>query len=127
MLIEVRNLTKTYQTGEVAVHALRGVSLDVKEGELLSIMGSSGSGKSTLMNILGCLDTPTSGLYRLAGEEIGKLDRDRRAEIRGRTLGFVFQSFNLLARTSALENVELPLLYAGIPSKERRERAMRAL
>ena len=127
MLIEVRDLTKTYQTGDVAVHALRGVSLDVNAGELLAIMGSSGSGKSTLMNILGCLDTPTSGLYRLAGEEIGKLDRDRRAELRGRTLGFVFQSFNLLARTSALENVELPLLYAGVRSPERRERAMRAL
>src|SRR5688572_30291750 len=102
MLIEVRDLTKTYQAGELAVHALRGVSLDVDEGELLSIMGSSGSGKSTLMNILGCLDTPTSGTYLLNGEEIGRLDRDRRAEIRGQTLGFVFQSFNLLSRTSAL-------------------------
>jgi putative ABC transport system ATP-binding protein len=127
MLIEARDLIKTYDSGEVAVHALRGLSLDVEEGELLAIMGSSGSGKSTLMNILGCLDTPSSGTYLLAGEPIEKLDRNRRAEIRGRTLGFVFQSFNLLPRTSALENVELPLLYAGLPSKERHERARQAL
>jgi putative ABC transport system ATP-binding protein len=127
MLIEARDLTKIYDSGEVAVHALRGISLDLEEGELLAIMGSSGSGKSTLMNILGCLDTPSSGTYRLAGEPIERLDRNRRAEIRGRTLGFVFQSFNLLPRTSALENVELPLLYAGLPSKERHERARFAL
>src|SRR5688572_19578711 len=109
MLIEARDLTKTYDTGEIAVHALRGISLDVRGGELLAIMGSSGSGKSTLMNILGCLDAPTSGTYSLADEAIERLDRNRRAEIRGRTLGFVFQSFNLLPRTTALENVELPL------------------
>jgi putative ABC transport system ATP-binding protein len=127
MLIDARDLTKTYDAGEIAVHALRGISLEVEEGELLAIMGSSGSGKSTLMNILGCLDTPSSGTYLLADEPVEKLDRNRRAEIRGRTLGFVFQSFNLLPRTSALENVELPLLYAGLPGDERHERARLAL
>ncbi len=126
-LIDIRDVYKTYDTGEVQVHALRGVSVSVNSGESLAIMGSSGSGKSTLMNILGCLDRPTQGSYRLAGEEVANLDRNQLAEVRNRTLGFVFQSFNLLPRTSALENVELPMLYAGVPSGERRKRARAAL
>jgi len=127
LLVDARDLEKVYRAGDVAVPALRGVSLAVSSGEWLAIIGSSGSGKSTLMNILGCLDQPTRGSYRLAGEEVAGLDRDRLAEIRNRTIGFVFQSFNLLPRTSALENVELPLLYAGVAAGERRRRATRAL
>ncbi|HEY8145288.1 MAG TPA: ABC transporter ATP-binding protein [Kofleriaceae bacterium] len=126
-LIEIRDLHKTYDSGDVQVHALRGVSLDIEAGESVAIMGSSGSGKSTLMNILGCLDRPTSGSYRLDGEEVARLSRDRLADIRNRTLGFVFQSFNLLSRTSAVENVELPLVYAGVGRRERRARALEAL
>jgi putative ABC transport system ATP-binding protein len=126
-LIQVTNLTKVYKSGDVEVRALAGVSLTIDYGELVSIMGSSGSGKSTLMNILGCLDRPTSGSYLLAGREVSKLDRNELAEVRSEVLGFVFQSFNLLPRTSALENVELPMVYQGVPGAERRERAVAAL
>jgi putative ABC transport system ATP-binding protein len=126
-LIDARDLEKIYASGDVQVHALRGVSLSVAAGETLAIMGSSGSGKSTLMNVLGCLDRPTRGRYWLAGEEIGCLGRDRLADIRNRLLGFVFQNFQLLPRTSARENVELPLLYAGVSAKARRQRAEAAL
>lgn len=125
-LIQIENVTKIYQMGDVEVHALRGVSLEVREGEFAAIMGPSGSGKSTLMNIIGCLDQPTSGIYRLNGTDVSKLDDNALAEIRNRRIGFVFQQFNLLPRTSALENVELPLLYAsGV--KARRDRATAAL
>jgi putative ABC transport system ATP-binding protein len=120
-------ITKVYVTGDVELMALAGVSLRVAAGEFVAIMGSSGSGKSTLMNIIGCLDRPTAGRYLLAGRDVAKLDRDELAEVRNQYLGFVFQSFNLLARTSALENVELPLLYAGVHGKERRRRATDAL
>jgi len=118
---------KVYKTGDVEVHALRGVSLDVFPGEFVAIMGSSGSGKSTLMNLLGCLDRPTSGSYVLAGREVARMDKNELAEVRNEVLGFVFQNFNLLARTSALENVELPLVYRGIGASERHRRAQRAL
>ena len=127
MLIDVRDLTKVYEMGDVQVHALRGVSFTITEGEFLAIMGPSGSGKSTMMDILGCLATPTSGEYFLEGEEVGKLSDNRLADIRNKKIGFVFQSFNLLPRTSALNNVELPLIYAGMGRKERKRRAFEAL
>jgi putative ABC transport system ATP-binding protein len=126
-LIHLEDVRKVYRMGDVEVHALRGVSLEMAEGEFTAIMGASGSGKSTLMNILGCLDRPTSGGYLLAGQDVARLSTDRLAEIRNVTLGFVFQSFNLLSRTSALENVELPLVYANVATAERHRRAREAL
>ena len=126
-LIQIENLTKTYKLGDVTVHALRGVGLNIEKGTFVAIMGPSGSGKSTLMNILGCLDKPSSGTYLLDGVNIGTLDRDQLAGIRNQKIGFVFQQFNLLARTSAVENVELPLLYNGRDNPNHREKAIRAL
>jgi ABC-type lipoprotein export system ATPase subunit len=123
-LIELRDVRKTYDLGEVKVEALRGATLDMEKGEYAALVGPSGSGKSTLMNTLGCLDRPTSGSYRLGGKEIVSMSRDQRAVIRNAQIGFVFQSFNLLNRTSALENVELPLLYtSGVSARQRRKRA----
>ena len=127
IIIDAKDLTKTYQMGEVAVHALQGASLQVRRRELVAIMGPSGSGKSTLMNILGCLDQPTSGQYYLEGTPVDRLDDNHLANIRGKRIGFVFQSFNLLPRTSALNNVELPLVYGGVGRSERRQRSSRAL
>jgi putative ABC transport system ATP-binding protein len=126
-VIELEQIHKTYMMGDVKVHALRGISLTVKEGEFVAIMGTSGSGKSTMMNIVGCLDHPTRGTYILDGQDVSGMSKDERADIRNRKLGFVFQGFNLLSRTSALENVELPMLYAGLDSDERHRRALAAL
>ncbi len=126
-VIEVKDLVKDYRLGEVPVHVLKGISFEIERGDFVSIMGPSGSGKSTLMNILGCLDRPTSGVYLLDGISVGNLNRDQLAEIRNKKIGFVFQQFNLLARTSAAENVELPMMYTDTPARERRERAMKAL
>ncbi len=126
-LIRIQNLARRYVMGSETVHALRGVSLQIDRGEYLAIMGPSGSGKSTLMNLLGCLDTPSDGSYELNGKDVARMSDNELADIRNREIGFVFQSFNLLARADALHNVELPLIYAGIPPKERRERARQAL
>ena len=126
-LIEIKNLIKTYQTGDTSFNALDDVSLNVEKGEFVCIMGTSGSGKSTFMNMLGCLDKPTSGSYFLDGVNVKELNADELAEIRNLKLGFVFQGFNLISRTSALENVELPMIYKGIPREERIEKARKAL
>jgi putative ABC transport system ATP-binding protein len=126
-VIDVRDVRKTYRVGDIAVHALRGVSLRVDRGEYVAVMGHSGSGKSTLMNILGCLDTPSSGVYRLNGLDVRDVDEDSLSEVRNRFIGFVFQSYNLIPRTRALANVELPLSYAGVPHAVRRQRAISAL
>ncbi len=126
-MIQVQQVTKTFELGQIRVHALRSVSLRIDSGDLVAIMGSSGSGKSTLMNILGCLDTPTGGRYLIDGVDAGRMDEDELADLRNRKIGFVFQSFNLVARTSALVNVELPLAYAGLRGSARRQRAERAL
>lgn len=126
-LLRVRELTKTYFMDGVSVRALRGIDLEFFQGEFTSIMGASGSGKSTLMHILGCLDRPTSGEYLIEGDDVSKFSKDQLALVRNRRIGFVFQGFNLLSRTSALENVELPMIYAGIPADERRTRALSAL
>jgi putative ABC transport system ATP-binding protein len=126
-VIRVENVTKVYKMGEVEVHALRGVDLEIRRGEMLAIMGPSGSGKSTLMNVMGCLDVPTSGTYILDGKRVDDLRDNELAEVRNRKIGFVFQTFNLLARTQALQNVELPLIYSGVGMMERRQRAIAAL
>jgi putative ABC transport system ATP-binding protein len=126
-LIETRKITKVYRLGDIDLRALDGISTTIEKGEFVAIMGQSGSGKSTFMNVVGCLDTPTDGQYLLDGVDTGRLSRDELAEIRNRKLGFVFQGFNLLARTSALENIELPMLYDGLSTRERRDRALAAL
>ncbi|HEX7412619.1 MAG TPA: ABC transporter ATP-binding protein [Bacteroidia bacterium] len=127
-LISVKDLTKTYRTGDIEVHALSAISLDIKKGEFVAIMGASGSGKSTFMNIIGCLDSPTSGEYLMEGKDVLKRDKNELAELRNNKLGFIFQSFNILPRTSAQENVELPLLYNNkVAAKERKEKAFNSL
>jgi putative ABC transport system ATP-binding protein len=126
-VINLDHIHKIYRMGDIEVHALRGVSLTIRQGEFVAVMGVSGSGKSTMMNIIGCLDQPTRGTYILDGHDVSKLSKDDRADIRNRKIGFVFQGFNLLSRTSAIENVELPMLYAGIGTAERRSRAQEAL
>lgn len=126
-VIKLDHIHKIYKMGDIEVHALRGVSLGIRQGEFIAVMGVSGSGKSTMMNIIGCLDQPTRGTYNLDGHDVSKLSKDDRADIRNRKIGFVFQGFNLLSRTSAIENVELPMLYAGIGTPERRRRAQEAL
>src|SRR5580658_2499455 len=126
-LIRLQNISRRYKMGTEIVHALRGVSLEISRGEYVAIMGPSGSGKSTLMNLLGCLDTPTEGTYELNGTCVSQMNDNHLAEIRNREIGFVFQTFNLLARANALRNVELPLIYAGMPAHERRQRALDAL
>lgn len=126
-VISLRNVHKIYRTGDIEVHALRGVSVDVNRGEFVAVMGPSGSGKSTMMNIIGCLDRPTSGTYILDGIDVSTMSKNQRADTRNSKIGFVFQSFNLIARTSALANVELPLVYAGLSPSDRRQRARKAL
>lgn len=127
VLIKMEDLTKTYQVGEIQVRALRGISYEIRKGDLLAIMGPSGSGKSTLMNIIGCLDKPTNGRYFLEGKEVSTYNKNQLAGIRNSKIGFVFQTFNLLARTTALENTELPLLYSNTPTREAKKLAMKAL
>ncbi len=126
-LIRIKNLARCYLMGTETVHALRDVSLEIERGEYVAIMGPSGSGKSTLMNMIGCLDTPTSGSYELNGQDVSHMDDNQLAEIRNGEIGFVFQTFNLLARSTALRNVELPMIYAGVPAGERRAKALHAL
>jgi putative ABC transport system ATP-binding protein len=126
-VVETRELVKIYRMGDVEVRALRGVSLNIAGGEFVAVMGASGSGKSTFMNLIGCLDKPNKGIYLLNGNDVGRLSRDQLARVRGQQIGFVFQGFNLLPRTNALENVELPMLYQGISSRERHQRAGEAL
>jgi putative ABC transport system ATP-binding protein len=126
-LIRLQDISRRYKMGTEIVHALRGVSLEIARGEYVAIMGPSGSGKSTLMNVLGCLDTPTEGNYELNGVQVSRMDDNQLAEIRNREIGFVFQTFNLLARSNALRNVELPLVYAGVPAQERKKIALGAL
>ena len=127
LVIEIAGVTKVYEMGSETIHALRGVSLSIRRNEYLAIMGPSGSGKSTMMNMLGCLDTPTAGKYEFNGKNVATMDDDELAEIRNREIGFVFQTFNLLPRSDSLHNVELPLIYAGLPTQERRERARQSL
>jgi len=127
LVIQIRNLTRAYPMGAETVHALRGVSLEIRRNEYVAIMGPSGSGKSTLMNLIGCLDTPTAGEYWLNGQEVSRMSDDALARVRNREIGFVFQTFNLLPRASALQNVELPLVYGGVSARERRRRAQTAL
>src|SRR5476649_2509133 len=126
-MIEVKNITKTYGSGDTVLQALKGVSFTIEDGEFVAIMGPSGSGKSTLMHLLGCLDRPTSGTYVLDGENVENLDEDQLADIRNQKIGFIFQAFNLLPRTTVLQNVMLPMRYAGIPPEERRARAIKYL
>jgi len=126
-VIEIRDLGKTYDMGKLKVEALRHVDLDIEENQFIAVMGPSGSGKSTLMNLLGCLDTPTTGSYRLNGTEVSNLDDNELAAVRNREIGFVFQTFNLLPRATAMHNVELPLIYAGMSARERKQRALHAL
>src|SRR5512137_2841977 len=127
ILIRLQNISRLYQMGTETIHALRDVSLEVQRGEYVAIMGPSGSGKSTLMNVIGCLDTPTAGRYELNGTDVSDMDDNQLAEVRNREIGFVFQTFNLLPRSNALHNVELPLIYSGVGIEERREVALAAL
>ncbi len=127
MTIDLRDITKVYQTGAMELHVLKGVTFTIGDGELCAIMGPSGSGKSTLMNVIGCLDTPTDGVYLLDGQDVSTLDENELARVRNRKIGFVFQSYNLVKRTTALDNVQMPMLYAGVSPEERRARAVDAL